>query len=284
MKKSGIYIIFSKNKPFRFYIGSSINVGSRIKWHQWALLNKKHHSQTLQRHYNKYGDSDLEFSHIISCDKDNLYEIEKAYVNLLHPYFNSDKEVKHAGFGKSCPEYERKRKSELLKQLWEDPLFREKQKPNIKRAREAWLGTGNPNFGKPQPKEITEKISNTLKIFFSTEQGMENTKRVNEFNRGNSYHKGHTVSKESRKVMSEKALLRAPISEETRNKQKESALRAWQKRGIPIDVIMQVKFDILTKDSSGYLFRDIAIKNGLSESQVKRISYGKTYKNIILEQ
>ena len=57
-KGGGIYKIQSIIKPERYYIGSAINIGSRLKTHFKALRNNLHHSDKLQNHYNKYGAED----------------------------------------------------------------------------------------------------------------------------------------------------------------------------------------------------------------------------------
>jgi hypothetical protein len=50
----GVYCI--KNTiTNKVYIGSSLNIKSRLKTHIFSLKNNKHHSLKLQRSYNKYG-------------------------------------------------------------------------------------------------------------------------------------------------------------------------------------------------------------------------------------
>lgn len=88
MKISGIYKIQSIKKPDRIYIGSSVNVSNRWKGHLRDLKNGKHHSKKLQRHYDKYGVSDLHFSLLIGCDKDNLIPNEQFFIDSYTPYFN----------------------------------------------------------------------------------------------------------------------------------------------------------------------------------------------------
>jgi group I intron endonuclease len=88
-KCSGIYKIQSISKPERVYIGSALNIDKRWKEHIWQLKNERHHSQKLQRHYNKYGVSDLQFSIIAFCDKDNLMSMEQFYLDSIKTYFNN---------------------------------------------------------------------------------------------------------------------------------------------------------------------------------------------------
>ena len=67
MKISGIYQIQSIIKPERIYVGSGINIYQRWTQHKRELRQNKHHSIKLQRHYDKYGESDLVFIIIEPC-------------------------------------------------------------------------------------------------------------------------------------------------------------------------------------------------------------------------
>ena len=88
MKICGIYKIQSKNKPERIYVGSSINVHRRWNEHKSRLLAGEHWNAKLQRHFNKYGWDDLEFSVIVGCDKNSLISFEQFYIDALDPWFN----------------------------------------------------------------------------------------------------------------------------------------------------------------------------------------------------
>lgn len=88
MKISGIYKIESKLKPERIYIGSTININIRWNKHLTDLKKNRHHSIKLQNHYNKYGESDLQFSILVECEKENLLKIEQEFIDSYKPYFN----------------------------------------------------------------------------------------------------------------------------------------------------------------------------------------------------
>ena len=60
MIKSGIYKIANKGTG-DFYIGSAVNLNSRISIHKSTLKNNVHHNIILQRIYNKYGLDKLSF-------------------------------------------------------------------------------------------------------------------------------------------------------------------------------------------------------------------------------
>ena len=99
MKISGIYKIQSKKKPNRIYIGSAVIIQRRWNDHYKRLRKGIHDNIKLQRHYNKYGESDFQFSILISCDKDELISIEQFFLDAFNPYFNF---IKKAG---SCLGY-----------------------------------------------------------------------------------------------------------------------------------------------------------------------------------
>jgi hypothetical protein len=98
MKISGIYKIQSIIKPQRCYIGSAVNIHKRWWNHAWELRNNRHHSIILQRHYNKYGEADLQFSVLLGCNKEDLVSIEQYFVDFYNPYFNINK-ITRRGYG-----------------------------------------------------------------------------------------------------------------------------------------------------------------------------------------
>jgi len=85
---TGIYKIQSILKPSRVYIGSSFNVSARWQKHLLRLSCNKHENNKLQRHFNKYGVSDLSFSVLIECNIEDLIEIEQSFLDSHKPYFN----------------------------------------------------------------------------------------------------------------------------------------------------------------------------------------------------
>jgi group I intron endonuclease len=98
---SGIYKIQSKCKPERIYIGSAVNIYNRWSVHRCDLRKGKHSSSAFQRHVNKYGLDDLEFSIIAVCDVNELNPIDKVvwieqcfiwaykHKGMNRPFFNA---------------------------------------------------------------------------------------------------------------------------------------------------------------------------------------------------
>jgi group I intron endonuclease len=89
MKITGIYKIESKVKPERIYIGSATNIGKRWNLHLEHLRKNIHYNKKLQRHFNKYGEIDLDFSVLLGCNKESLLQIEQYFIDSYKPYFNN---------------------------------------------------------------------------------------------------------------------------------------------------------------------------------------------------
>jgi group I intron endonuclease len=113
---SGIYkiqSIINENK----YIGSAIHLNARRILHFLSLKNNIHYNKHLQRHYNKYGIKDLQFSIIELCPKEKLIEREQYYMDLLKPEFNI---LPKAGsmLGYKFPIETKPERSERAKKRW----------------------------------------------------------------------------------------------------------------------------------------------------------------------
>ncbi len=68
------------------YIGSTINIDERKKYHFWQLKNNRHHSIVLQRAYNKYGIDNFLFSIIKKVDYKNILSEEQELIDLKGEY------------------------------------------------------------------------------------------------------------------------------------------------------------------------------------------------------
>ena len=90
-RRSGIYKIQSKIKPYRFYIGSAVNISRRYSVHLWNLKRGTHHSTKMKNHYNKYGKDDFILSVVLYCDKNELITKEQLCIDLYNPFFNECK-------------------------------------------------------------------------------------------------------------------------------------------------------------------------------------------------
>ena len=74
-----------------FYIGSSLNIDERIYQHRCALKLNRHHSEYMQRCYNRYGQKAFRVDIIAQfseCTENLLREIEYLFIIELNPKFN----------------------------------------------------------------------------------------------------------------------------------------------------------------------------------------------------
>jgi group I intron endonuclease len=139
MKTTGIYKIQSVIKPERVYVGSAVNIGHRWTNHLADLRKNKHASIKLQRHFNKYGEIDLQFSVLLGCEKEDLLKVEQYFIDSYNPYFNT---CKIAGSSLGVKHSEETRKKLKGKKPWNKGMktpieVREKQsaaKMGVKRG------------------------------------------------------------------------------------------------------------------------------------------------------
>lgn len=83
MKKSGIYKIINSING-KIYIGSAVCIKERWRCHKKDLLKNKHHSQKLQRAYNKYGIDTFKWEIIEFIEnKDDLIKREQFWLDNL---------------------------------------------------------------------------------------------------------------------------------------------------------------------------------------------------------
>lgn len=86
-KTSGIYQICNTING-HCYIGSSVDIQHRWSDHKHRLRKGVHHSQYLQRAFNKYGEDAFEFSVIETCLVPVLILREQYYIDKLNPEYN----------------------------------------------------------------------------------------------------------------------------------------------------------------------------------------------------
>lgn len=81
LNQSGVYLIKISDK---YYVGSSNNIGLRLRTHLSTLKNKTHHNQTMQNCWNKYGDASFSILEITN----DCVGRERHYIEVLEPYMN----------------------------------------------------------------------------------------------------------------------------------------------------------------------------------------------------
>lgn len=150
-KISGIYKIQSIIHPERCYIGSAVKINRRWNDHINKLRVNKHHSKKLQRHFNKYGEADLQFSILLGCDKDDLIKTEQYFIDSYKPFFNNNPTA-GSPLG-------RKLSDETKDKIRQKKLGRPLSDYHKKRCSEAQTGLKHG----PHSQEWNKKISETQK-------------------------------------------------------------------------------------------------------------------------
>lgn len=85
----GIYKIINTIDN-KFYIGSSLNIKSRIYKHKNKLRLNKHDNIYLQRAWNKYKEDCFKFEVVLYCLPEFLRECEQEYINKYIPFKEND--------------------------------------------------------------------------------------------------------------------------------------------------------------------------------------------------
>lgn len=87
LKISGIYCIINIVNNKR-YIGSSINIRTRLWKHRSLLRGNKHENPYLQNSWNKYGEHNFDYYIVEKCSEELLLEREQYYIDNMHPEYN----------------------------------------------------------------------------------------------------------------------------------------------------------------------------------------------------
>jgi len=91
-KVCGIYSISTPNGST--YVGSSTNVCHRWSEHRCHLKRGTHHSERLQKAYEKHGD-ELIYSVIEECSRELLNDREQFHINRLGAVLNTSQFVEN---------------------------------------------------------------------------------------------------------------------------------------------------------------------------------------------
>jgi group I intron endonuclease len=202
MKVSGIYKIESKLKPERVYIGSAVNISNRWWRHLRHLKLNRHRNIKLQRHYDKYGESDLRFSILLGCNKEDLIKTEQYFIDSYKPYFNIQL-IANSNLGRKWSEETKckmriaqqkrrrdnpiliKRKIKKRKRIKETPSYvfplkeRLRSEETKQKMRDAWITRRLI----PMSEETREKIRNATKGENNPMYGKHHSEESKERNR-----------------------------------------------------------------------------------------------------
>lgn len=169
-KISGIYKIQSILKNERYYIGSATNIGKRWSRHLNDLRKNKHGNIKLQNHYNKYGESDLQYSILLGSEISDLVKTEQYFIDTYNPWFNICP-IANSVHGRKCSD-ETKRKMSLKHK---GKKLSEEHKKNMSKARKGI------NYNPPRTEESKRLFSEKMKGHFTSE---ETKKKIGLANKG----------------------------------------------------------------------------------------------------
>jgi group I intron endonuclease len=111
----GVYKI-TNTLDDKCYIGSAINVQTRLVDHFRQLRNNTHHNRYLQRAYNKYGEV-FDVNVLIECTPKMLLLYEQYFMDQLKPEYNIEpKAGSSLGVKRSAEAKEKNRKAHIGKQ------------------------------------------------------------------------------------------------------------------------------------------------------------------------
>jgi group I intron endonuclease len=147
----GIYVIRNTTNG-NLYVGSSVNIEQRKRYHFNYLKRNVHDSQHLQHAYNKYGKDAFELETMITCHPDNLIWYEQQFIDGWHPEYNIRK-IANSNVGiklpSMCGRYVSSETREKLRQ----------SKLGIPRSDETKRKLSEAHKGKPLSEEHKKKLS-----------------------------------------------------------------------------------------------------------------------------
>lgn len=189
--QSGIYAIKNRINN-KMYVGKSVNIKKRKSYHFWLLRTNNHFNPKLQSAFNKYGEENFEFVILEKCNKDELDDKEIKYINrynTINDGYNiceggegslgrtlseeTKQKISNANTGRKQDEVAKKRKSEIMKELWQTAEYRKKMKQRPKPK--PW------NKGRRHTEEEKKHLSEKLKGRRITE---EHKKKLHELYKG----------------------------------------------------------------------------------------------------
>ena len=159
-----IYAI--KNKiNHKMYVGMTNNYKKRIEYHLYELKHNKHHSQKLQRAFNKYGEENFEFCVLLEVDKMEGLELkEKEFIEKYDTYKNG---YNCSEGGEKLPNYKQPEttRQALLKRNKGNKYSLGMKMPQSAKNKISKKNSGRNNgmYGRKHTKEELQKMSTNLK-------------------------------------------------------------------------------------------------------------------------
>lgn len=197
MSKSGIYKI-TNTANGKIYVGSAKDFPQRWGMHRHMLRKNKHHSPYMQKAYNKHGEDSFVFEVMLVCAKEDLLFYEQRALDALSP---CDPSVGYNICKTAGSSLGRKMPPHAVEAMRE-------------RMKGKQYGLGHRHSEESRAKMSAGKIGNKNAV-------------------GNQIWLGRTHSEETKARLSEVAKSRPPMSEEHKEKIRQSCKRpesnAWKK-------------------------------------------------------
>jgi group I intron endonuclease len=161
MSDCGVYQIVNIANGKK-YIGSSNQLSRRFYLHKWDLRRGKHHSITLQRAWDKYGEENFVFTVLFTCPPEERQKHEQAIMDHLQTSdpakgYNICCDAAAAGKGRVWTEEQKKAKSIERKGKKVSPETYQALLRSRKRGEEHQF------YGKRHTDESRRKMSASLK-------------------------------------------------------------------------------------------------------------------------
>ena len=175
-----IYAIKNKTNN-KMYVGMTNNYKKRIEYHLYELRHNKHHSQKLQRAFNKYGEENFEFCVLLKVNKMEGLELkEKEFIKKYDTYKNG---YNCSEGGEKLPNYKQPEttRQALLKRNKGNKYGLGMKMPQSAKDKisKKNSGKGNGMYGKKHTKEELQKMSAKIKEDWKKDYNKRYKKIVN---------------------------------------------------------------------------------------------------------
>jgi group I intron endonuclease len=187
----GIYCINNLYNNKR-YIGKSINIEDRWKYHKKKLKKGKHNNSHLQKAWEIYGEKNFGFSIIQECSENNLNNLEKywsTFYNTENPEFGYNIRETGRGARHSKETKEKMRIAKIGKP------FSDKHKENLSKNHADFSGKNSCWFGKSFSDEHKRKLSENHANF----SGINSPSLCKKYPNASSKYYGVSFNKNSKK-------------------------------------------------------------------------------------